>query len=51
VNDDKQMTNILIENGTVLTMDEQNTIHSPGWVWVVDDKIRAVGASQPPTDL
>ena len=45
------MTNILIQNGSVLTMDEQNTIHSSGWIWVEDDKIQTVGANQPPADL
>ncbi len=45
------MTTILIQNGYVLTMDEQNTIHSPGWVWLENDKIQAVGANQPPDDL
>ncbi len=42
---------LLIENGAVLTMDEQNTIHMPGWVWVEGERIRAVGAGEPPDDL
>jgi 5-methylthioadenosine/S-adenosylhomocysteine deaminase len=45
------MTNILIQNGAVLTMDEQNTIHTPGWVWLEHDQIQAVGAGQPPANL
>jgi 5-methylthioadenosine/S-adenosylhomocysteine deaminase len=45
------MTTLLIQNGCVLTMDEQNTIHLPGWVWVADEEIQAVGANQPPADL
>jgi len=45
------MTTILIQNGAVLTMDEQNTIHQPGWVWVENDRIGAIGANQPPVAL
>jgi len=45
------MTTLLIQNGHVLTMDEQKTSHAPGWVWVVDDKVQAVGAEQPPAEL
>jgi 5-methylthioadenosine/S-adenosylhomocysteine deaminase len=45
------MTTILIQNGAVLTMDEQNTIHQPGWVWVENDRIGAIGADKPPVDL
>jgi 5-methylthioadenosine/S-adenosylhomocysteine deaminase len=45
------MTNILIQNGAVLTMDEQNTVHTPGWVWLEHDQIRAVSAGQPPANL
>jgi 5-methylthioadenosine/S-adenosylhomocysteine deaminase len=42
---------LLIQNGSVLTMDERNTSHTPGWVWIERDRIRAVGAGQPPVDL
>lgn len=45
------MTKLLIENGTVLTMDRKNTIHDLGWVWVKEDRIGAVGPGQPPGDL
>jgi 5-methylthioadenosine/S-adenosylhomocysteine deaminase len=45
------MTTILIQNGAVLTMDEQNTIHTPGWVWIEHDQIQAVSAGQPPANL
>lgn len=41
----------LIENGSILTMDKLNTIHTPGWVWVENDRISAVGGGQPPTAL
>lgn len=45
------MTTILITNAAVLTVDKQNTIHSPGWVWVEADRIAAVGPGQPPAEL
>jgi 5-methylthioadenosine/S-adenosylhomocysteine deaminase len=45
------MSNLLIENGSILTMDEKDRIHSPGWVWVQDDRIGAVGSGQAPADL
>lgn len=32
-------------------MDELDTSHTPGWVWVEKDRIGAVGAGQPPSDL
>lgn len=42
---------LLIKNGHVLTMDAQNTIYSPGWVWIEADRIEAVGQGQPPAGL
>ena len=45
------MTNILIQNGYVLTMDEQYTVYDPGWVWVERDRVQAVGPGQPPADF
>lgn len=29
-------------------MDERDTIHTPGWVWLQDDRIRAVGPGRAP---
>ncbi len=43
--------NILIQNGSVLTMDEANTIHTPGWVWVEGERVAEVGGGSPPADL
>jgi 5-methylthioadenosine/S-adenosylhomocysteine deaminase len=43
--------NLLIKNGSILTMDKQNTMYTPGWVCVENDRIGAVGADQPPVDL
>jgi 5-methylthioadenosine/S-adenosylhomocysteine deaminase len=45
------MTNLLIQNGSVLTMDDVGTIHAPGWVWVEGNCIAAVGGGSPPVDL
>ncbi|MEW5958488.1 MAG: amidohydrolase [Chloroflexota bacterium] len=42
---------LLIQNGAVLTMDEQNTAYDPGWVWVERDRVQALGPGQPPLEL
>ena len=42
------MANLLIENGAVLTMDEEHRIHDPGWVWVEGDRIAQVGEGLAP---
>ena len=42
---------ILIENGTVLTMDGAGTLHQPGYVLVRGSTIAAVGAGQAPAEL
>jgi len=42
------MTNLLIQNGSVLTMDSAGTIHTPGWVWVDGHRVAAVGSGSPP---
>jgi 5-methylthioadenosine/S-adenosylhomocysteine deaminase len=46
-----KMNKILIQNGSVLTMDEGNTILTPGWVWVQADRVSQVGAGTPPAEL
>jgi len=45
------VTTLLIKDGFVLTMDEKNTVHVPGWVWIKNDRIGAVGAGKPRADL
>jgi len=35
----------------VITVDDSFTIHDPGWVHVVDDRIAAVGPGTPPPDI
>lgn len=39
------MTRILIENTTILTLDNADTFYYPGFVDIRDDKIYAIGAS------
>ncbi len=45
------MTTLLIINGSVLTMDAAQTVYTPGWVWLEDDRIGAVGPGEPPPEL
>ncbi|RMF04676.1 MAG: amidohydrolase [Chloroflexi bacterium] len=45
------MSTILIENGAIVTVNDNDEIHSPGYVWVENDRIAAVGAGSPPEEL
>ena len=45
------MSTILIENGTVLTVDDAGTLYEPGYVLVQDDRILIVGAGTAPEEL
>jgi len=45
------MSDYLIINGSVLTMDEQETIYSPGWVEVSGSTISALGEGVPPANV
>jgi 5-methylthioadenosine/S-adenosylhomocysteine deaminase len=45
------MARLLIQNGSVLTMDGAGTVHDPGWVWVEGERVAAVGGGTPPADL
>ncbi len=42
---------VLLSGGAVVTVDDQFTIHDPGWVHVVDDRIVGVGPGAPPADI
>lgn len=42
---------LLIENAAVVTVDDAFTIHDPGWVHVVDDKVVALGAGSAPSEF
>ncbi|MGA1034739.1 MAG: amidohydrolase family protein [Ilumatobacteraceae bacterium] len=43
------MTSTLISGGAVVTVDNTATVLDPGWVHIVDGKIAAVGAGEPPS--
>lgn len=42
---------ILIENGAVLTVDDAGALHTPGYVYIEEDTIAAVGAGTAPATL
>jgi 5-methylthioadenosine/S-adenosylhomocysteine deaminase len=42
---------MLIENGVVVTVDDQFTVHDPGWVHVVGERVAALGAGRAPTQI
>jgi len=42
---------LLVENAAVVTVDDQATIHDPGWVHVVGDTIVAVGSGAAPASI
>jgi 5-methylthioadenosine/S-adenosylhomocysteine deaminase len=42
---------ILIENGSILTLDDNGTVYLPGYVQVQGDKIVALGAGKAPAEL
>ncbi|MDH4119899.1 MAG: amidohydrolase [Acidimicrobiia bacterium] len=39
---------LVISGGAVVTMDDQATVHNPGWVFIEDDRLRSVGSGDPP---
>lgn len=45
------MPQILIAGGAVVTVDDDFTVHDPGWVHIVDDRIAAVGPGSPPAEI
>jgi len=42
---------VLIENAAVVTVDDDLTLHDPGWVHVVDDHIEEVGGGEAPVEV
>ncbi len=42
---------VLIENGTIVTVDDRNTVHSTGYVLIKGDAIVSVGSGMPPPDV
>ncbi len=45
------MTTTLIENGAVVTVDDEQQVLNPGYVLIEDDRIAAVGAGEAPANL
>jgi 5-methylthioadenosine/S-adenosylhomocysteine deaminase len=45
------MTRLLISGGAVVTVDDDFTIHDPGWVYIVNDRIDDVGPGAPRPEL
>lgn len=45
------MSGILIDNGTVVTLDDESRLHTPGYLFIEADRITAIGAGQPPDEL
>lgn len=45
------MSTILIENGAVVTVDDTGQIFNPGYVFIKDDRIAALGQGQAPPEL
>ncbi|MFW6069509.1 MAG: amidohydrolase family protein [bacterium] len=45
------MGTVLIHNAAVLTMNDQDEIHEPGWVWLEGSRIERVGQGTAPADL
>ena len=45
------MTTILIENGAIVTIDDQGRVLNPGYVFIKDDSIAAIGPGQAPLEL
>ena len=44
------MTGLLIHSGAVVTVDDDGTVHDPGWVFVRGNRVAEVGAGDPPTN-
>jgi 5-methylthioadenosine/S-adenosylhomocysteine deaminase len=42
------MPSILIQNGNIVTVNDHDEIHSPGYIFIEDNHILAVGAGLPP---
>lgn len=45
------MNTTLIENGTIVTINDSQDVYAPGYVLIEDDRIVAVGAGEAPTSL
>ena len=45
------MTSVLITDTSVVTVDDDFTVHDRGWVHVVDDRIEGIGSGEAPLDV
>jgi 5-methylthioadenosine/S-adenosylhomocysteine deaminase len=45
------MGSILIKNGSIVTLDEEQKVHREGYLLIEDDLIAAVGSGDPPSQL
>ncbi|MCS6828716.1 MAG: amidohydrolase [Caldilinea sp.] len=45
------MHSLLIENGAVLTLNDAGELHDPGYIYIEEDRIAAVGAGAAPDSL
>ncbi len=45
------MSSILIENGSIVTVNDEQQVHSTGYVFIEDDLITAVGSGETPAQL
>lgn len=45
------MPNLLIENGSIVTVNDGNEVIPNGYIFTADDKIAALGAGSPPANL
>jgi 5-methylthioadenosine/S-adenosylhomocysteine deaminase len=45
------VSSILIENGTIVTVGDAGQVFGPGYLFIEGDRIKAVGAGQPPDTL
>lgn len=48
---ERQAGGVVIDGGAVVTVDDEFTIHDPGWVHVEDDRIAGVGPGPAPAAL
>jgi len=45
----EQVGSLLLRDAAVVTVNDRFTIHDPGWVHVIDDRIAGVGSGEPPS--
>lgn len=48
---DRAVGGLLIEGGAVVTVDDRFTVHDPGWVHLLDDRIEGLGSGDAPAEV